>query len=186
MSDLPNCLIRADGYMLCLKSWSIGILGKQLRKDASHSRQGMAEYLVVFRKWPDDYVDPEPVTHTKDDFPLEIWQRYASPVWFDIKRSDTLQRLSVKEDADEAHIAPLQLEVIRRVLELWTNPGDKVLDPFGGIGSTGYEAVKNGRKFIGIELKESYYQQACKNLQRAEFESKKPEQIDLFKFEKEE
>jgi DNA modification methylase len=88
----------------------------------------------------------------------------------DINASDTLQRTSAREDNDEKHICPLQLEVIRRVIQLWSNPGDTVLSPFAGIGSEGYESVKAGRKFVGIELKESYYRQAVKNLQRAEVE----------------
>lgn len=162
---------------------ALGLLHKQLKKDSCMSRQGIPDYLVTFRK-PGD--NPERVTHTNESFPVSIWQNYASPVWMDINPSETLQRTSAREDADERHIAPLQLQVIRRGLELWTNPGDIVFSPFAGIGSEGYEAVKNGRRFIGIELKESYYQQACKNLQRAEFESKKPEQIDLFKFETQE
>ncbi|MCK9571294.1 helicase [Candidatus Pacearchaeota archaeon] len=162
---------------------ALGLLHKQLKKDSCMSRQGIPDYLVTFRK-PGD--NPERVTHTNESFPVKIWQNYASPIWMDINPSETLQRTSAREDEDERHIAPLQLQVIRRGLELWTNPGDLVFSPFAGIGSEGYEAVKNGRKFIGIELKESYYQQACKNLKRAEFESKKPEQIDLFKFEKEE
>jgi DNA modification methylase len=145
-------------------------------------RQGIPDYLVTFRK-PGD--NPERVTHTNETFPVKIWQEYASPVWDDINPSETLQKTSAREDADERHIAPLQLEVIRRGLELWTNPGDIVFSPFAGIGSEGYEAVKNGRRFIGIELKESYYEQARKNLARAEFESKKPAQIGLDAFAQE-
>ena len=160
---------------------ALGLLHKQLKKDSCMSRQGIPDYLVTFRK-PGD--NPERVTHTNESFPVSIWQNYASPIWMDINPSETLQRTSAREDADERHIAPLQLQVIRRGLELWTNPGDLVFSPFAGIGSEGYEAVKNGRRFIGIELKDSYYQQACKNLARAEFESKKPNQVDLFKFEK--
>ena len=161
---------------------ALGLLHKQLKKDSCMSRQGIPDYLVTFRK-PGD--NPERVTHTNESFPVSIWQNYASPIWMDINPSETLQRTSAREDNDERHIAPLQLQVIRRGLELWTNPGDLVFSPFGGIGSEGYEAVKNGRRFIGIELKQSYYEQACKNLARAEFESKKPEQVDLFKFEQE-
>lgn len=160
---------------------ALGLLHKQLKKDSCMSRQGIPDYLVTFRK-PGD--NPERVTHTNESFPVSVWQNYASPIWMDINPSETLQRTSAREDEDERHIAPLQLQVIRRGLELWTNPGDLVFSPFTGIGSEGYEAVKNGRRFIGIELKDSYYQQACKNLARAEFESKKPNQVDLFKFEK--
>ncbi len=145
-----------------------GLLYKQLRKDASYSRQGMAEYLAVFRKWPDDYQDPEPVTHTKEDFPLEIWQRYASPVWFDIQRTDVLNAAIAREDEDEKHLAPLQLGVIERVIELWTNPGDIVFSPYMGVGSEIYQAVKMGRRGIGIELKERYWTWSVRYLRQLE------------------
>ena len=101
-----------------------------------------------------------------------VWQKYASPVWMDINPSDTLQRDGAREDKDEKHICPLQLQVIERALELWSNPGDVVLSPFAGIGSEGYVSVKAGRKFIGIELKQSYYRMACLNLKSAEQEQK--------------
>lgn len=107
---------------------------------------------------------------TADDpvYSHQVWRRYASPVWMDINQSDTLQRESAREEADERHVCPLQLQVIERGLELWTNPNDVVLDPFGGIGSTGYVAVQRGRRFIGVELKESYFKQAVANLRNAE------------------
>jgi DNA modification methylase len=161
---------------------ALGLLHKQLKKDSCMSRQGIPDYLVTFRK-PGD--NPERVTHTNESFPVAIWQQYASPIWTDINPSDTLQKESAREDKDERHIAPLQLDVIRRGLELWSNDGDIILSPFAGIGSEGFVAVGMGRKFIGMELKQSYYDQACKNLKRAEFEATKPEQIDLFKFERE-
>lgn len=106
----------------------------------------------------------------KDDpvYSHQVWRRYASPVWMDINQGRTLQRESAREDKDERHICPLQLDVIERGLELWTNTGDTVLDPFSGIGSSGYIAVQRLRKFIGIELKESYFKQACANLRAAE------------------
>ncbi|GMA50156.1 hypothetical protein GCM10025857_15130 [Alicyclobacillus contaminans] len=128
------------------------------------SRQGIPDYLVVMRK-PGD--NPEPITHTNESFPVSLWQRYASPVWMDINPSETLQKESAREEKDEKHIAPLQLEVIRRAVELWSNPGDVVLSPFAGIGSEGYESIKMGRRFVGVELKPSYYRQAVKNLQAA-------------------
>lgn len=143
---------------------ALGLLYKQLRKDSAMSRQGIPDYLVTMRK---PGVNPDPVTKDPDDFSLPLWQRYASPVWFDINPSRTLQRTSAREEKDERHIAPLQLEVIERGIRLWTNPGDVVLDPFAGIGSTGYSAVQMERKFIGIELKESYYRQAESNLLEA-------------------
>ena len=139
---------------------ALGLLHKQLKKDSYMSRQGIPDYLVTMRK-PGD--NPERVSHTNDSFPVYVWQHYASPVWMDIKESDTLQRKSAREDKDERHICPLQLEVIRRGIELWTNPGDIVLDPFTGIGSTEYVALKQGRRAIGCELKPSYYKQAVSN-----------------------
>lgn len=158
---------------------ALGLLWKQIKKDSTMCRQGIPDYLVTFRK-PGENDDR--VEHTAEEFPVEMWQRYASPVWMDINASETLQKESAREDEDERHIAPLQLEVIRRGLELWTKPGDMVLSPFAGIGSEGFEAVKAGRRFIGMELKESYYKQACKNLKRAEHEARKPPQASLFTF----
>lgn len=143
---------------------AIGLLYKQLRKDSALSRQGIADYLVTMRK---PGVNDEPVTKTHKSFPVDLWQNYASPVWMDINASDTLQKESAREDADERHIAPLQLEVIRRAIRLWTNEGDIVLSPFAGIGSEGFEALKARRRFVGAELKRSYYDQALANLKNA-------------------
>lgn len=142
---------------------SHGLLYKQLRKDSSYSRQGMPDYLLIFRKWTDDCFDAEPVTHTKEDFPLDMWQRYASPVWFDIKQTNVLNIKAAKDDKDEKHICPLQLDVIERAIDLWTNPGDIAFTPFLGIGSEAYQALKMGRRAVGIELKESYFNQAVQN-----------------------
>lgn len=154
---------------------ALGLLYKQLKKDSAMSRQGIPDYLVVMRK-PGE--NPDPVTKDPDAFPVDLWQRYASPVWFDINPSDTLQKESAREDADEKHIAPLQLEVIRRAVRLWTNPGDLVLSPFAGIGSEGVVAVQEGRRFVGAELA-SYWQQAVANLRRAELEANAPRLFDL-------
>jgi len=143
---------------------ALGLLYKQLRKDSAMSRQGIADYLVTMRK-PGD--NPERVTKTHDSFPVSLWQRYASPVWMDINQSDTLQHRSAREHEDERHIAPLQLEVIRRAVRLWSNPDDLILSPFAGIGSEGYVALEEGRRFVGIELKESYWKQAQANLKVA-------------------
>lgn len=144
---------------------ALGLLHKQLKKDSCMSRQGIPDYLITMRK-PGE--NPERVTHTNESFPVQVWQQYASPVWMDINPSDTLQKESAREEKDERHICPLQLQVIARGLELWTNPGDIVLSPFAGIGSEGFEAIRAGRRFIGVELKESYFQQACGNLRAAE------------------
>lgn len=139
---------------------ALGLLHKQIKKDSCMSRQGVPDYLVTMRK-PGE--NPERVTHTNESFPVDVWQRYASPVWMDINPSDTLQASSAKEDKDERHICPLQLGVIRRGINLWTNPGDTVLTPFLGIGSEAVVALQQGRKAIGIELKSSYYKQAVRN-----------------------
>ena len=139
---------------------ALGLLHKTVRENASMSRQGIPDYLVTMRA-PGDVVDR--VKHG-DDYPVSKWQRIASPIWTDIDPSDTLQYASAREHDDERHICPLQLEVIRRGIDLWTNPGDTVLTPFAGIGSELYVAVEMGRKAVGVELKSSYYQQAVRNL----------------------
>lgn len=146
---------------------AIGLLNKQKNKDSCLSRQGIADYLVVMRKLGDN---PEPVSHTNDDFSIDLWQQYASPVWMDINPSDTLQFRSARENDDERHICPLQLEVIRRALKLWSNEGDTVLSPFAGIGSEGHVSIEMGRRFIGCELKPSYFDAMVNNLQKIERE----------------
>lgn len=143
---------------------ALGLLHKSVRENASMCRQGIPDYLITMRK-PGDVV--ERVKHTTEDYPVSEWQRVASPVWMDINPNETLQYMSAREHDDERHICPLQLEVIRRGVKLWTNPGDIVLSPFAGIGSEGYVSLQMGRKFIGVELKQSYYQMAAKNLQTA-------------------
>lgn len=147
---------------------AIGLLYKQLKKDSCISRQGIPDYLVTMRK-PGE--NPSRVTKTPDDFPVSKWQEWASPVWMDINPSKTLQ--SIREDKDERHICPLQLEVIERGIILWSNEGDLIFSPFSGIGSEGYVSLLNGRSFVGIELKEAYFNQAIKNLKSAEIESSK-------------
>lgn len=166
---------------------ALGLLHKQVCKDSSMSRQGIPDYLVMMRK-PGD--NPEPISGElreyvgTDKLPqagkesINIWQKYASPVWMDIDPSDTLQHKSARDNNDERHISPLQLGVIRRALQLWTNPGDVVLDPFNGIGSSGHIAIQMGRKYIGIELKKSYYNAAVTNLNNTE--STKQSELPLF------
>lgn len=153
---------------------ALGLLHKTIRKDSSMCRQGIPDYLVTMRK-PGE--NPEYISHTHEEFPVSLWQKYASPVWMDINPSNTLQRISAREDADEKHICPLQLDVIERALMLWTNEKDTVLSPFAGIGSEGYQALKMGRKFIGFELKKSYYETAKNNLEMAEITNG---QMELF------
>ena len=143
---------------------ALGLLHKQIRKDSTMNRQGIPDYIITLRKQGEN---PERESHTHESFPVNEWQNYASPVWVDIRQSDTLQKKSARDDKDERHICPLQLEVIQRCIELWTNPNDIVLDPFAGIGSVPYTAVKMGRRGIGVELKESYYNQAVNNLEIA-------------------
>lgn len=158
-------VIWKDPVTAMQRTKALGLLYKQLKKDSCMSRQGIPDYLITMRK-PGE--NPDPVTKQPDDFPVSLWQNYASPVWMDINPSDTLQKESAREEKDERHICPLQLEVIRRAIRLWTNPGDTVLSPFGGIGSEGYVAVEMGRKAVTVELKESYWRQGVLNLQRAE------------------
>jgi DNA modification methylase len=167
---------------------ALGLLHKTIRKDSAMSRQGIADYLVIMRT-PGDNI--EPIAHTHETFPVQMWQRYASPVWVTtgqpdedgflmcsaeetgdessgINPSNTLQYRSAREHDDERHICPLQLGVVRRAIRLWSNPNDVVWSPFTGIGSEGYVALQEGRRFVGAELKKSYYEQACRNLHEAQ------------------
>lgn len=160
-------VIWKDPVTAMQRTKALGLLHKQIKKDSCMSRQGIPDYLVTMRK-PGD--NPERVTHTNESFPVQKWQRYASPVWMDIHPSRTLQYRSAREHADERHVCPLQLQVIERALELWTNPNDVVLSPFAGIGSEGHVALKMGRRFVGFELKSSYYDSAAANLANAEAE----------------
>ena len=141
---------------------ALGLLHKQVRKDAAMSRVGIPDYLMVFRK---DGEHEHPV-HCSID--VDTWQKWASPVWMDINYSNTLNKTEAREDKDEKHICPLQLDTIKRAISLWSNKGDTVLTPFMGIGSEVYQAIMCERKAIGFELKESYYQVAKKNIQAAE------------------
>lgn len=154
---------------------AIGLLYKQFKKDSCMSRQGIADYLVTMRK---PGVNPNPVPKDVDKYPVSLWQQWASPVWMDINPSDTIQHKSAREHLDERHICPLQLGVIERGLALWSNPGDLVLSPFAGIGSEGYVSIKRGRRFIGCELKPSYWTSACSNLRTAEEEANMPSLFD--------
>jgi DNA modification methylase len=140
---------------------ALGLLYKQLQKDSTRSRQGMADYLLVFRA-PGE--NAEPVSQKPANFPVEQWQQWASPVWMDINQTNTLNVRMAKENGDEKHLCPLQLDLIERAVIMWSNPGDVVLSPFMGIGSEGFVATKLERKFIGVELKASYFKTACENL----------------------
>lgn len=148
------------------------LLYKTLKADSINSWPGIPDFLVTFRKRGEN---TQPVSHRPEDFPLSQWQKWASPVWMDIRQTNVLNRAGAREQEDEKHIAPLQLDVIERCLTLWSNPGDLVLSPFAGIGSEGYMAIRMGRRFIGAELKPSYFRIACDNLRKA-----KTMQTDLF------
>ena len=182
LHDFPGDLIRAfqaegmiyhskvtiwkDPVTAMQRTKALGLLHKTVRGNATMTRQGIADFLVTMRD-PRDI--EERVTHG-DEYPVSLWQNVASPVWMDINPSDTLQYRSAREHEDERHIAPLQLEVIRRGIRLWTNPNDVVLSPFMGIGSEGYVALQEGRRFIGAELKDSYFRQSVANLARVSVE----------------
>lgn len=144
---------------------ALGLLHKQLKKDSTRSRMGNPDYLLIFVK-PGD--NDNPVQHTNESFPVDQWQKWASPVWMDINQTNVLNGRHARDEKDERHICPLQLDVIYRCLVMWSNIGDVVFSPFAGIGSEGYESVKHGRRFIGTELKQSYWKQACDNLTYAE------------------
>lgn len=180
LKDFPGDLLRAfqkhgfifhskvtiwkDPVTAMTRTKALGLLHKSIRERSEMCRQGIPDYLITVRK-PGER--DEHVTHTTEEFPVHLWQQIASPVWMDINPSDTLQYMSAREHDDEKHICPLQLEVIRRGVMLWSNPNDIVLSPFMGIGSEGYVAVQMGRRFVGTELKASYFKQAAANLAAA-------------------
>jgi DNA modification methylase len=179
LKDFPGDLLRAfqkhgfifhakvtiwkDPVTAMQRTKALGLLHKSVRENAAMCRMGIPDYLITVRT-PGE--QQERVTHGSE-FPVDLWQKVASPVWMDINPSDTLQFRSAREHDDERHICPLQLDVIRRGVMLWTNPGDIVLSPFMGIGSEGYVSLEMGRRFVGAELKASYYQQAVANLAAA-------------------
>lgn len=181
LTDFPGEIIRAheragwiyhsdvvvwkDPVTAMQRTKALGLLWKQIQKDSCMSRMGLPDRVVTFRK---PGANGEPVGHSKSEFPVDQWQRWASPVWDDINPSDTLQFQSAREEKDERHICPLQLEVIRRCTRLWSNRGDLVLSPFAGIASEGHVALQEGRRFVGCELKPSYFAQAVRNLRAAE------------------
>lgn len=149
-----------------IRTHSKALLFVQMEKDSTWSRPALADYLLVFRKPGENAVPVTPVAN--GDASREDWIRWASPCWYDIRESDTLNAAEGRQDADERHICPLQIPLIERAVKLWSNPGETILSPFAGIGSEGYGALKNGREFVGIELKPSYYQVAIRNLRQAE------------------
>lgn len=153
-----------DPVVAMQRTKALGLLWKQIKKDSSMCRQGIPDYVVTFRK-PGE--NTKPINHTAEEFPVDLWQHYASPCWMDIRQSNTLNGRFATENEDEKHICPLQLDVIYRCLRLWSLEGDVVLSPFAGIGSEGFVSIQMKRKFIGIELKKSYWKFAIENLRIA-------------------
>lgn len=154
-------VIWKDPVTAMQRTKALGLLHKTVRENSNMARQGIPDYLITVRSAGEA---DDRVKHDRSDYPVDKWQRIASPVWMDINPNETLQYRSARENDDERHIAPLQLEVIRRGIELWTNPGDVVLSPFAGIGSEGHVAIQMNRRFVGVELKASYYEQAKRNM----------------------
>lgn len=187
--------IRKDPVTAMQRTKALGLLHKQIRKDSAMSRMGIPDYVLTFRKTG---TNAEPIAHTNEEFPVSLWQQWAEPIWTigdtptdidmlaqwahlfwgDINPSDTIQFRSARENADERHVCPLQTEVIRRCIRLWSNPGDVVLSPFGGIGSEPYVAIEEGRKAVAVELKKSYFGQMCRNLAAASAKAKQPSLFD--------
>lgn len=160
-----RAVIWKDPVVEMQRTKALGLLYKQLKKDSAMSRVGMPDYMLFFRK---DEPNPEPITHLPEDLPVGQWQELASPVWMTVQQGNVLNGRLARGQEDEKHICPLQLDVIERCLTLYSNPGDLVLDPFNGIGSTGFQALKMGRKYLGVELKPEYARQAAKFLAEAE------------------
>jgi DNA modification methylase len=158
---------------------ALGLLYKQIQTDATRNRQGLPDYVLVFRKTPDDEAKADKVGQDAKLFPVSMWQQWASPVWMDINQTNVLNVKVVREDRDERHLCPLQLDLIERCVRLWSNPEDTVYSPFLGIGSEGWVSLKANRRFIGTELKEAYFRQAVKNLSEAERESGGPSLLSL-------
>lgn len=156
-----------------------GLLYKNVREDSTRNRAGMPDYILVFKRPPVSSAEEETVvkvSHTAEQFTLDQWQEWASPVWMTIDQSNTMNVRIARDDKDEKHMCPLQLDIIERLAVLYSNPGEVILSPFGGVGSEGVGALRLGRKFVGVELKESYFRRACINLRAEEG----AEQVGLF------
>lgn len=153
-----------DPVVEMTRTKALGLLYKQLKKDSTRSRMGMPDYLLVFRV-PGE--NATPVGQDERLFPVDQWQKWASPVWMDIRQTNTLNVAQAREDKDERHLCPLQLDLIERAVTMWSNPGDVVLSPFMGIGSEGAVSARLKRKFVGVELKEAYWRVAVKNMDSA-------------------
>ena len=159
-----------DPVVAMQRTKALGLLHKTIRENSTMTRMGLPDYVVTMRK-PGDC--DERVTHDGvNDLPVDLWQKYASPVWFDIDQGRTLNKMPARDENDQKHMCPLQLDVIDRCIHLWTNKGDLVFSPFTGIGSEGYTAVRMGRRFVGTELKPQYWKLACQNIEDACSEQK--------------
>lgn len=192
--DFPGELIRAHesaglSYMGRITIWkdpvtemqrtkSHRLLFKNFIGDTTICAPGSADYLLIFRKMPTDANKHlcKPVVKSPDEFPVSTWQEWASPVWMTVDQTNTLNVRSASEPNDERHMCPLQLDVIERAVKLYTNPGEVVLSPFGGVGSEGVGALSYGRRYVGVELKPSYWAHACKNLDEIDT----PRQASMF------
>ncbi|MFD1330722.1 DNA-methyltransferase [Methylopila musalis] len=144
-----------------------GLLFKNFRTDAARVRFGLPEYVVTFRKWASGMDDTPAVTHDTDEFPLEVWQRWASPVWMDCRETDVINARLARDPEAEKHLCPMPLDLTERLVRLYSRRGETVYSPFMGVGSEGVVALKCGRRFVGTELKPSYYAQACKEVDHA-------------------
>ena len=154
-----------------IRTKSKSLLFVQLEKDSSWSRPGLADYIIILRK-PGENAEP-----IKNNLSREEWIQWARPIWYGIRESDTLSAAAGRDEKDEKHICPLQLGTIERCVRLWSNPGETVFSPFAGVGSEGYQSILEGRRFLGVELKPSYYRQARRNLEAA---AAKMREVDLF------
>jgi len=154
-------VIDKDPQAQAIRTKSKALMFVQKNKDSSWCRPAMADYILLFRHPAENELPVVP------DVTNEEWILWARPIWYGIRESDTLNVAEARSDKDERHIAPLQLGTIERCIRLWTNPGETVLSPFAGIGSEGYQSIKLGREFVGVELKPEYFRVACSNLRAA-------------------
>lgn len=164
--------VNKDPQAQAIRTKAHCLMFQTLERDSAANRPALADYLLVFKKPGDNEVPIKP------DVTRDEWIKWAQPIWWDIRESDTLQYQTAREDADERHICPLQLGFIDRCIRLWSNPGELILSPFAGIGSEGHQAILRGRRFIGCELKPSYWASAVKNLEKAEYEANLPTLFD--------
>lgn len=144
------------------------LLYKNFRLDGARTGGGLPEYIVVFRKWSDGMEETAPVLHDRTEYPLEIWQEWARPVWLNTRETNVLNAKVARDENAERHLCPMPLDLTERIVRQYSNPGDVVLSPFMGIGSEGYVALRCGRKFVGMELSSAYYSQAVKYLTEVE------------------